>query len=109
MNYRFMRVLVLFDLPTGTKQERKTASQFRHFLVGDGFDMLQFSVYSRLCPNRDVAMKHLNRVVKNAPAETAGSIRAMLITEHQFTTMFTILGEKTTQEQLVNAEQLSLF
>lgn len=52
-----MRVLVLFDLPTGTKAERKQASQFRNFLVGDGFDMLQFSVYSRLCPNRDVAMK----------------------------------------------------
>ena len=109
MNYRYMRVLVLFDLPTGTKAERKTATQFRQFLIGDGFDMLQFSVYSRLCPNRDAAMTHLARVQKSAPKDTTGSIRAMLVTEHQFASMFTILGEKTTQEQMVKVEQLSFF
>lgn len=109
MNYRYMRVLVLFDLPTGTRAERKAAAQFRHFLISDGFDMLQFSVYSRLCPNRDVAMKHLARTIKNAPKDTSGSIRALLVTEHQFTTMFTILGEKTSQEQNVKHEQLALF
>lgn len=104
-----MRVLVLFDLPTGTKAERKQASQFRHFLMSDGFDMLQYSVYSRLCPNKDVAMKHLARVTKNAPADTEGSIRALLVTERQFATMFIILGEKTDQEELVKANQLSFF
>ena len=109
MSYRYVRVLVLFDLPTGTKAERKQASQFRSFLVGDGFDMLQFSVYSRLCPNRDVAMKHLTRVTKNTPADTKGSIRALLVTERQFATMFIILGEKTDQEELVKADQLSFF
>ena len=109
MNYRYMRVLVLFDLPTGTKAERKAATQFRNFLVNDGFDMLQYSVYSRLCPNRDVAQKHLDRVVKNTPKDTSGSIRVLLITEHQFTTMFTVLGEKTEQEKQVRAGQLAFF
>ena len=109
MNYRCMRVLVLFDLPTGTKAERKAAAQFRQFLIGDGFDMLQYSVYSRLCPNHDVAKKHLDRVVKNVPKDTDGSIRVLMVTEHQFTTMFTVLGEKTVQEQQVGAEQLAFF
>lgn len=104
-----MRVLVLFDLPTGTKAERKAAAQFRQFLISDGFDMLQYSVYSRLCPNRDVAKKHLDRVVKNVPKDTDGSIRVLMVTEHQFTTMFTVLGEKTVQEQQVKAEQLAFF
>lgn len=104
-----MRVLVLFDLPTGTKAERRAAAQFRQFLTGDGFDMLQYSVYSRLCPNRDVAQKHLDRVTKNAPSETTGSIRILMITEHQFTTMFTVLGEKTSQENLVKPTQMAFF
>lgn len=95
--------------PQERKLSGKQASQFRNFLVGDGFDMLQFSVYSRLCPNRDVAMKHLTRVTKNTPADTKGSIRALLVTEHQFATMFIILGEKTDQEELVKANQLSFF
>lgn len=109
MNYRYMRVLVLFDLPTGTKSERRAATQFRQFLTGDGFDMLQYSVYSRLCPNRDLAKKHLDRVVKNCPDDTSGSIRVLMITEHQFTTMFTVLGEKTSQEELVKPTQMAFF
>ena len=109
MNYRYMRVLVLFDLPTGTRAERKAATKFRNFLVGNGFDMLQYSVYSRLCPNRDVAQKHLGRVVKNVPKDTDGSIRVLVITEHQFTNMFTVLGEKTEQEKQIKSEQLTFF
>ena len=40
-----MRILVFFDLPTNNKKERKEASRFRNFLITDGYDMLQFSVY----------------------------------------------------------------
>ena len=104
-----MRVLVLFDLPTGTKAERKAATKFRNFLVGNGFDMLQYSIYSRLCPNRDVAQKHLGRVVKNVPKDTDGSIRVLMITEHQFTNMLTVLGEKTEQEKQIKSKQLTFF
>ena len=55
MSYKIMRVVVLFDLPTNTKGERRAATQFRKFLLDDGFNMLQYSVYTRLCPNRDSA------------------------------------------------------
>ena len=64
-----MRVAVFFDLPTNTKAERRAATQFRKFLLDDGFDMLQYSVYARLCPN------HMHVIVgektvqeKNVPA-----------------------------------------
>lgn len=102
-----MRVAVFFDLPTTTKAERRAAAQFRKFLLDDGFDMLQYSVYTRLCPNRTVAEKHMMRVKRHAP--DSGSVRLLYITEHQFTHMYIIVGEKTVQEKAVTAEQLTFF
>lgn len=102
-----MRVAVLFDLPTGTAYERRSATKFRNFLLSDGFDMLQYSVYTRLCANRDIAEKHLLRVKNHAPSN--GSIRLLYLTEHQFANMFIITGKQTVQEQKVKVEQLSFF
>lgn len=104
--YRFMRVVVLFDLPTGTKNERRAATRFRMFLLDDGFDMLQYSVYSRICANRDIAETHLRRVKRNAP--TSGSVRLLMVTENQFANMAVIVGEKTVQEELT-VKQLAFF
>lgn len=52
---RVMRLLVLFDLPTGSKAERRQYSEFRKFLIQDGYHMEQFSVYSRLLVTRESA------------------------------------------------------
>jgi CRISPR-associated protein Cas2 len=105
--YKIMRVVVLFDLPTNTKQERRNATRFRNFLLDDGFDMLQYSIYSRLCPDRDNANTHLERVKNHAPDD--GSIRLLMLTEQQFTNMHVITGEKTVQEKLVGYQQLAFF
>jgi CRISPR-associated protein Cas2 len=107
MSYKIMRVVVLFDLPTGTKVERRVATQFRNHLLDDGFDMLQYSVYTRICPNRDVADKHLMRIKKNSPSR--GSVRLLQLTEHQFTNMHIIVGEKTSQESALTSKQLAFF
>ena len=32
-----MRLMVLFDLPTGNKKERKSYAEFRKFLIHDGY------------------------------------------------------------------------
>lgn len=47
--------------------------------------MLQYSVYVRLARNHDDAQKHLRIVEENLPP--AGSVRAMIITEKQYTQM----------------------
>lgn len=107
MSYRIMRVVVLFDLPTTTRQDRKAATQFRKFLLDDGFNMLQYSVYTRLCPNRDRAEKHMLRVKKNSPE--CGSVRVLYLTEHQFANMHIIVGEKTIQESSLPTQQLAFF
>lgn len=102
-----MRVFVLFDLPTNSKAERRAATQFRKFLLTDGFDMLQYSVYSRLCPNRDSAEKHMLRAKRNAP--NSGSVRVLYLTEHQFASMHVLVGEKTVQEKKLPTGQLAFF
>ena len=45
---KFMRLIVFFDLPVGTKEERREATRFRNDLIKNGYYMVQFSVYARL-------------------------------------------------------------
>lgn len=54
-----MRLLCFFDLPMETVQEKRTYRNFRKELIANGFEMLQFSVYYRTCPNRSFAKKIL--------------------------------------------------
>ena len=57
---RFMRLIVLFDLPMVTKAEKRAYVQFRRFLLNDGYDMIQWSVYGRLLNGSDAQEKHLS-------------------------------------------------
>lgn len=79
---RIMRLLVLFDLPTGSKKERRSYSEFRKFLVKDGYHMEQFSVYSRILLSRDSAEAHLRRLKENLPL--AGAVTVLTLTEKQY-------------------------
>jgi CRISPR-associated protein Cas2 len=107
MTYRIMRLVVLFDLPTTTLKERRAATQFRNSLIRDGFNMLQYSVYSRVCANHDVYLKHLQRVKHHVPGD--GSVRVVAITENQFTNMHVVVGEKTANERKLPANQMTFF
>ena len=50
---KFMRIVVFFDLPVVTAKEKKAATKFRKFLIKDGYNMMQWSVYSRICNGTD--------------------------------------------------------
>ncbi|WP_443091160.1 CRISPR-associated endonuclease Cas2 [Basfia succiniciproducens] len=104
---KFMRIIVFFDLPVTTAAKRKAANQFRQFLVKDGYQMLQLSVYSRIVRGRDSLEKHNKRLSENLPEE--GAIRCLEVTEKQFASMRILLGELKTQEKKVNANQMLLF
>lgn len=69
-----MRMLVFFDLPVVTKAERRAYTLFRRFLLNDGYDMIQFSVYGRILNGSDAVDKHMKRLLANLPPE--GSVRA---------------------------------
>ena len=99
-----MRMIVLFDLPVTTKAKMRAANQF---LLKDGYQMLQLSIYTRIIKGRDALEKHHKRLVAHLPEE--GSIRCLSITEKQFASMEILVGEKKTQEKKVNSNQLLLF
>lgn len=91
MSYRFMRLLVFFDLPITTKPERRAYSRFHRFLVKNGFIMLQESVYSKLAPNQPVMDGIIENVRKNKPE--AGLVQMLCVTEKQFAKMEIVVGE----------------
>lgn len=102
-----MRIIVFFDLPVVKKKERKIYTKFRRFLLKDGYDMVQYSVYSRLCNGNDMTTKHLKRLEQSLPEK--GSIRCLTITEKQYEDMKFLVGKPSVQERKIYTEQLSLF
>ena len=103
---RFVWLFVFFDLPVGTRAERRAAARFRNFLKDDGFLMLQFSVYARICRGEDGAMKHVARVTRNLP--TVGSIRALQVTDRQYARMHLLLGAATRTESAGSRQMVLL-
>ena len=104
---RFMRLLVFFDLPVKKRKERKEATQFRNFLIKDGFYMVQFSLYARLCNTIESAVMHENRIKAQAPKY--GSVRSMIITEKQYASMNVLAGKLKSKEKKILSNQLSFF
>ncbi|WP_235829607.1 CRISPR-associated endonuclease Cas2 [Clostridium nigeriense] len=107
MSNRYMRLLVFFDLPVVKKEDRKEYQNFRRFLLNDGYIMLQYSVYSRICNGIDGTNKHINRLQKNIPPK--GSVRYLQITEKQYTEMKFLVGSPKKQEKQINSGQLNVF
>lgn len=102
-----MRMMVFFDLPMVTKADRRAYTQFRRFLLNDGYDMIQFSIYGRILNGNDAEEKHMKRLVDNLPSE--GSIRILTITEKQYGGMKLLVGLPLFQEKKVNSNQIALF
>jgi CRISPR-associated protein Cas2 len=103
---RFVWVFVFFDLPVGTRADRRNATRFRKFLKNDGYMMLQWSVYARVCRGEDAADKHSQRVTKSLPPR--GSVRTLQVTDKQYARMRLLLGEATFSEKKAS-EQLVLL
>lgn len=101
-----MWVLVLFDLPTETKKDRKASTRFRKQLLDDGFSMFQFSIYTRFCASRENAEVHIKRVKNNLPEH--GKVGIIHITDKQFGMMELFHGAKKVETEKP-AQQLELF
>jgi CRISPR-associated protein Cas2 len=104
--YRILWVLVLFDLPTETKLQRKAANNFRQDLLKDGFSMFQFSIYLRHCNSRENAEVHMKRVKLSLPKD--GYIGILCITDKQFGMMEIFRGKEKEKKQ-ETPQQLELF
>lgn len=91
MSYRFMRILVMFDLPVITAAERKEYVRFRRYLIKSGFLMMQESIYCKMSPNSTLADAVIENVRKNRPEK--GLVQVLRVTEKQYAKMEFIVGE----------------
>lgn len=102
-----MRILVMFDLPVKTSGQRREATQFRNFLLRDGYHMVQLSVYARICNGRDAVETHKKRILAALPSD--GSVRMLVITERQYSTIELLIGKPNSSDEPRDYEQLMLF
>lgn len=95
-----MRVLLMFDLPTITKQDLKNYRKFRKYLLTNGFLMMQESIYTKIVLNPSKA----NTVIKNLKINipNKGLIQVLVITEKQYNDMIILLGE--VKNKVINSE-----
>lgn len=90
--YHIMWLLVMFDLPTVTKKDKKNAARFRKDLEKDGFVMHQFSVYMRFCASLETANVHIRRVRGFVPS--LGKVSILMVTDKQYSKIINIWGEE---------------
>jgi CRISPR-associated protein Cas2 len=104
--YRVMWTLVMYDLPTETKKDKKAMARFRKELMKDGFSMFQFSMYVRHCSSAENADTHKRKVKDMLPEH--GKVGIIQITDKQFGQMEIFFGKKPQNLPEV-PQQLELF
>ncbi|MFV0424211.1 MAG: CRISPR-associated endonuclease Cas2 [Bacilli bacterium] len=102
-----MRIIVMFDLPTITHKEKQEYSTFRRFLLGNGYIMVQYSVYSRFCRNNTDVNKHIKRLIDNKPKY--GNVRVLQVTEKQYENMVFLIGEFNFHEKTINTNPMIII
>ena len=90
-----MRVIVFFDLPVLTTEERRTAAKFRKYLVKSGFMMMQESVYCKLALNAVAVNAICQNVRCNSPDK--GLVQMLSVTEKQFNNIEYIVGQGSSE------------
>lgn len=101
MSYRYMRILVMFDLPIQTVDDRREYSKFRKHLIKNGFLMLQESVYCKITLNSGMTEAIIDNIRKNKP--NAGLVQVLKITEKQYSRMECIVGKS--ESDVINSDE----
>ena len=86
-----MRVLVFFDLPTETLENKREYRKFHKLLIKNGFLMMQESVYCRMLLTPSAGNSVIDTIRKNKPSE--GIVQILTVTEKQFSSMEYITGK----------------
>ncbi len=86
-----MRVIVFFDLPNETSEEKREYRRFRKALLRMGFVMMQESVYTKIALN-STAAEAVKENVRNAKTKS-GLIQMLCVTERQFEKTEYVVGE----------------
>lgn len=105
MRFRFMRVIVFFDLPMLTKANVREYTKFRKYLISQGFIMIQKSVYSKIALNRTASLAVIENLKRNLPQ--TGLVQILVITEKQYQSMEFLVGEG--QKETIDTQQRLLI
>lgn len=100
---RFMRLILMFDLPTETYEDLKRYREFTKYLKIEGYIRIQYSVYSKLCINHDAALTASKKLKINTPLE--GDVRFMIVTERQFQNIVNLNNVYSLQEKMTNTDR----
>lgn len=101
-----MWLFVMFDLPVGTKKERKQATGFRNKLLEAGLEMSQFSVYLKYCASAEKAEATSEKIQRNIPP--GGKVDILMVTDKQFSNMKRFYAQKPVKN-VIKPDQLHLF
>ena len=102
--YKIMRMVCMFDLPVETDSEKKAYRIFRKNLLKEGFVMMQYSVYVRICPNREFGERLEKRIKQIVPEK--GNVRLLTVTEKQYSDMKLLVGSKKLKADAYAAERM---
>lgn len=104
--YRLMWMLVMFDLPVDTDENRKAANDFRHDLLDFGFERCQYSVYLRFCEGREQADTWTRRVQAVLPS--GGKVYCLYFTDKQYEGIVRF-ERRQRRKPMKNPDQFQLF
>ncbi|WP_245584072.1 CRISPR-associated endonuclease Cas2 [Rubritepida flocculans] len=90
-----------------TKAQRRAATRFRQWLLDEGWEMSQFSVYLRWAAGKEQAEARIRRIAREVPAE--GKVHVLMVTDRQFETMVVFRGRQRERGRKGVPEQLVLF
>lgn len=104
--YRLMWIFVMFDLPVTTREQARSATKFREFLLDEGFEKSQFSVYARFCNGKEQFETYMRRIESHLPDR--GDIHVLSFTDRQYENIVRFSGQRR-RRQRKNPDQLALF
>lgn len=96
----------MFDLPVATREQARIATKFREFLLDEGFEKSQFSVYARFCNGKEQFETYMRRIEANLPAR--GDVHVLTFTDRQYENIVRFSGQRR-RRQKKNPDQLALF
>lgn len=104
---KFYKLIVLFDLPAKTKENRRNLAKFRQFLIKGGYEMMQYSIYVRTCDGYNRVKTYKQQLIRAVPKE--GSVRLLTITQNQFDNIEILAGQKSIIDISPEYEQLTIM
>jgi CRISPR-associated protein Cas2 len=97
---KFMRIILMFDLPTETSVDKKQYALFRKNIIKLGYTMIQYSIYMKTINVQTKTQREIKKIQDITPKQ--GNIRLLIITELQYNNMKLIKGEMTLNEKINN-------